>query len=747
MQATLFSELGLSAEVQRAVQKLGFEQASPIQAAAIPVLLGGRDVVGQSHTGSGKTAAFAIPAIERLDLNAPGPQALILCPTRELAMQVTEEVHKLACFKRGVRAVPIYGGASYTRQFAELRGGAQVVVGTPGRLLDHMRRGTLNLKNIRTVILDEADEMLNMGFRDDIETLLKDSPSTRQTVLFSATVPRAIEELISRYTKDPARIRMESPTLTVPTVEQVCFEVDRRWKFEALTRLIDLHDITLGIVFANTQRDVVDLADHLVAAGYGAESIHGGMPQNARERVMQKFRRRQTELLVATDVAARGIDVEDIQAVINFDLPYDPEDYVHRIGRTGRAGRHGLALSLMSGREVFLVRDIERLTRQRLRRGQIPTIGEIEDAKQNQCLRDVRETLKAGDFRHYDHLLEVLLEEGFDSLDVASALIHHMFARAKAAQAANKAEKAGQSPDRERPQRAADERPQRPMDERPARPVRKPAPATPRVPAAPRAATPTAASRTAVSADASAAAVTGEAPAPVVGTEAVAASEAAAAVVEGTAPGAAEAGSVTSNEGSPAPAPTPRPRPQATQPPRPAPAPRPARPMAPRPDNRFGAPQDRMARPDRPMRPDRPDRGDRPQRPDRPMGAPMAPRPERPVREPRLPQAPRPTAAPDAPEGAPKPVLSPEELAGGRAEVVSEYTRLWLSVGEEHGADQKTLREFILGTTGEPAESIRHVDVRPRHSFAEVPTLRASAVLGQLKRAPFGDQRLKVKVA
>ncbi len=737
MQATLFSELGLSAEVQRAVQKLGFEQASPIQAAAIPVLLGGRDVVGQSHTGSGKTAAFAIPAIERLDLNAPGPQALILCPTRELAMQVTEEVHKLAAFKRGVRAVPIYGGASYTRQFAELRGGAQVVVGTPGRLLDHMRRGTLNLKNIRTVILDEADEMLNMGFRDDIETLLKDSPATRQTVLFSATVPRAIEELIARYTKDAARIRMESPTLTVPTVEQVCFEVDRRWKFEALTRLIDLHDITLGIVFANTQRDVVDLADHLVAAGYGAESIHGGMPQNARERVMQKFRRRQTELLVATDVAARGIDVDDIQAVINFDLPYDPEDYVHRIGRTGRAGRHGLALSLMSGREVFLVRDIERLTRQRLRRGQIPTIGEIEDAKQNQCLRDVRETLKAGDFRHYDHLLEVLLEEGFDSLDVASALIHHLFARAKAAQASNKAEKAGQDPDRERPQR--------PVEERPARPVRKPAPATPRAPVGPRVATPAAAgSRPAVPAVAPATAIASETPTPTAGAEQMTASDSA---TEIPASPAAETVSASVPEGASAPAVVPVPRPASSQPPRPAPAPRPARPMAPRPDNRFGAPPDRMGRPERPMRPDRPDRGDRPQRPERPMGAPMAPRPERPVREPRLPQTPRPPAAPAAPAGAPKPVLSPEELAGGRPEAVSEYTRLWLSVGEEHGADQKTLRDFILGTTGEPAESIRHVDVRPRHSFAEVPTLRASAVLGQLKRAPFGDQRLKVKVA
>jgi ATP-dependent RNA helicase DeaD len=694
MQSTLFSDLGLSAEIQRAVQKLGFEQASPIQAAAIPVLLAGRDVVGQSHTGSGKTAAFAIPALERLDLNAPGPQVLILSPTRELAMQVTEEVHKLAFFKKGVRAVPIYGGASYTRQFSELRGGAQVVVGTPGRLLDHMRRGTLILKNLRMVILDEADEMLNMGFRDDIETILKDVPPTRQMVMFSATVPRAIEELISRYTRDPARIRMESATLTVPTVEQVCFEVDRRWKFEALTRLIDLHDITLGIIFANTQRDVVELSDHLVAAGYGAESIHGGMPQNARERVMQKFRRRQTELLVATDVAARGIDVDDIQAVINFDLPYDPEDYIHRIGRTGRAGRHGLALSLMSGREVFLVRDIERLTRQRLRRGTVPTIGEIEDAKQNQCLRDVRETLKAGDFRHYDHLLEVLLEEGFDSLDVASALIHHLFARAKAAQAAGKPEKPEKPGATVAPiaPRATEERPRvvRKVPAPPVRPVRdvRPPSVTPKAPVIP-APVPAPAAETVINPTEGAGAV-----------EAVvdAAPAAPAAVVAPVAPSI-------------------------------------PKPVVPRPAGPF-------ARPAQPPRPSAPVRPARPAFPGS-TGSfdPRAERPARPMAPPVAPKAPRPPAAP------PKPPVSPEVLAAGPVEAVSEFTRLWMSVGEEHGVTPQSLRDFILGSTGEPAESIRHVDVRPRHSFADVPTARAAAVLGQLKRAPFGEHRLKVKIA
>ncbi len=438
MKAMLFSEFGLSAELQKAVQRLGFEQASPIQAAAIPVLMAGRDVVGQSHTGSGKTAAFAIPAIERLDPKGPGPQALIICPTRELAMQVCEEVHKLSFFKKGVRAVPIYGGQSYERQFSELRAGAQIVVGTPGRLLDHLRRGTLTVANIKTVILDEADEMLDMGFRDDIEALLKGVPDGRQTVLFSATIPRGIEDLIGRYTKNPERLHIAASSLTVPTIEQVVFEVDRRWKFEALTRLLDLHDVTLGIVFANTQRDVIELADHLVGSGYSAECIHGGMPQAARERVMNRFRGGNIRLLVATDVAARGIDVDDVQVVFNFELPYDPEDYVHRIGRTGRAGRHGMAMSLAGGRELFLLRDIERLTRQRLRRGKIPSEGEIEDARLDTYRREVRATLQAGDFRHYDHLVEALLEEGFDSLDVANAVIHHSLGRSRPAEAAEK---------------------------------------------------------------------------------------------------------------------------------------------------------------------------------------------------------------------------------------------------------------------------------------------------------------------
>ncbi|MEN9678181.1 MAG: hypothetical protein RIS76_4077 [Verrucomicrobiota bacterium] len=426
MTARLFSDLGLSPESLKAVARLGFEQAAPIQAEAIPLLLAGHDVVGQSQTGSGKTAAFALPALERIKPGIKDPQVLILCPTRELAVQVSEEVHKLAFFKKQIHALPIYGGQSYERQFAGLKAGVQIVIGTPGRIMDHINRGTLRLSSIHTVILDEADEMLNMGFRDDIEFILSKSPPERQTVLFSATIPRPIEELIQRHTRSAKRVQIEAKTMTVPTVEQVYYEVDRRWKLEALTRLIELHDVKLGIVFCNTQRMVDELTGHLTAAGYRADAIHGGMAQAARDRAMGRFRKSGLDFLVATDVAARGIDVEGIQVVFNFDLPYDAEDYVHRIGRTGRAGRSGLAISFVSGREVFAIRQIERFTRMRLRRGTIPSHGEIEQARLQQLMERVRSTLSAGDFRHYDHVIEALLEEGVDSMDLANALLHQL---------------------------------------------------------------------------------------------------------------------------------------------------------------------------------------------------------------------------------------------------------------------------------------------------------------------------------
>ncbi len=426
MTTKLFSELGLSPEVLKAIDKLGFEQASPIQAEAIPVLMSGRDAVGQSQTGSGKTAAFAIPAIEKTDATLKSVQVLILCPTRELAVQVCEETHKLALFKRGITPLPIYGGQSYERQFWGLKQGAQIVIGTPGRVMDHMRRGTLRLDTLKMVILDEADVMLNMGFREDIETILKDAPKERQTVFFSATMPRPIRDLIEKFSKEPVTVKPEQKAMTVPTVEQMYYEVDRRFKIELLTRLIDIHDYKLGIVFCNTKRMVDDLVDHLNAQGYSADRLHGDMTQGMRDRVMNKFRKSGLEFLVATDVAARGIDVDDVQVVFNYDLPYDPEDYVHRIGRTGRAGRSGRAISFVAGRELFQIQHIERFTKTRVQRGKIPTEGEVEQAKAGAFLDKLRATLKGNEFVKQDRLIETLLEEGFTSTDIASALIHHL---------------------------------------------------------------------------------------------------------------------------------------------------------------------------------------------------------------------------------------------------------------------------------------------------------------------------------
>jgi ATP-dependent RNA helicase DeaD len=426
MTTKLFSELGISPEILKGIDRLGFEQASPIQADAIPVLMSGKDVVGQSQTGSGKTAAFAIPALEKVDPQKRAVQVLILCPTRELAVQVSEEIHKLAFFMKGIHALPIYGGQSYDRQIYGLKQGAQVVIGTPGRVMDHMRRGTLKLDQVKMAILDEADVMLDMGFRDDIEFILQAVPTERQTVFFSATMPKAIQDLIRKYAKDPQQVRIEQKSMTVPTVEQHYYEVDRRFKIELLTRLIDIHDLKLGIIFCNTKRMVDDLVDHLNAQGYSADRLHGDMSQALRDRVMNKFRKSGLEFLVATDVAARGIDVDDVQVVFNYDLPYDAEDYVHRIGRTGRAGRSGRAISFVAGREVFQIRNIERFTNTRIHRAKVPTPGEVEEARASAFLDKLRATLQSGDFKRQDHLVEVLLEEGFSSTDIASALMHQL---------------------------------------------------------------------------------------------------------------------------------------------------------------------------------------------------------------------------------------------------------------------------------------------------------------------------------
>lgn len=419
-----FADLGLSPEVLKAVADLGFEEPSPIQSAAIPVLLEGHDVVGQSQTGSGKTAAFAIPAIELCVASDRSVQVLIMCPTRELATQVADEVHKLSAHKKGMHAVPIYGGASYERQFFELKKGVQIVIGTPGRIMDHMDKGTLRLGTVKMVVLDEADRMLDMGFREDIEKILSATPKERQTVFFSATVSKPIRDLIERHSKSPKSVKIEQKQLTVPAIEQWYYEVPQRLKFETLLRLIDFHGYKLGIIFCNTQRMVDELADDLIAQGFSADRLHGGIAQAQRTRVMNKFKKAEFEFLVATDVAARGIDVDELELVVNYDLPYDSEDYVHRIGRTGRAGRKGMAITFVSGRDIYKLQHIERFTRTKILRGKIPTAGEVEERRSEAMVQKVRAVLDRGNLSMA--LTDRLLEEGYNSTDIAAALFELM---------------------------------------------------------------------------------------------------------------------------------------------------------------------------------------------------------------------------------------------------------------------------------------------------------------------------------
>ncbi|HVU36669.1 MAG TPA: DEAD/DEAH box helicase [Opitutaceae bacterium] len=424
MEKRPFHALGLSAESLKAVEKMGFEEASPIQTAVIPVALTGRDIVGQSATGSGKTAAFMLPAIERTEARRRAVQVLVLCPTRELAVQVAEETARLAFFKTGLREAPIYGGQSYERQFRALAAGVQIVIGTPGRVIDHLERGTLKLDAVRVVVLDEADRMLDMGFREDIERILGATPPDRQTLFFSATMPRGIQELIRRHSREPEWIKIEPHAQNAPRVEQVYFEVDRRSKIEALTRLIDRHDFRYGIIFCSTKNRVDELDELLHARGYAVDRLHGDISQAQRDRVMAKFRERKFEFLIATDVAARGLDVDDLEAVFNFDLPNDAEDYTHRIGRTGRAGKTGQAFTFVSGPEVYRLQGMIRYAKLKIQRGTIPSLDEVEEARSNALFERIRATLEAKDFRPRDALVDRLLEEGYATTDICSALIH-----------------------------------------------------------------------------------------------------------------------------------------------------------------------------------------------------------------------------------------------------------------------------------------------------------------------------------
>ncbi|HEY8932064.1 MAG TPA: DEAD/DEAH box helicase, partial [Rariglobus sp.] len=426
MEKRKFAELGLSAEVLKAVDKMGFEEASPIQTAVIPLLLAGKDVVGQSATGSGKTAAFGVPAVEKVDPKKKVVQVLILCPTRELAVQVAEEIAKIAFYKAGVREVPIFGGQSYERQFRALEAGAQIVIGTPGRVMDHMERGTLRLDNLKMVILDECDRMLDMGFRDDIEKILSQTPATRQSLFFSATMPPAIQAMINRFLPNPEWVKIAAQAQNAPKVDQVYFEVDRRYKIDVLTRLIDLHDFRYGIIFCSTKVMVDELDEHLHARGYMTDRLHGDITQAQRTRVMDKFKRRGFEFLVATDVAARGLDVDDLEVVFNFDLPNDAEDYTHRVGRTGRAGREGKAFTFVSGREIYGLQNMIRYGKLKIRRENVPSLDQVEEARENVFFEKVRGVLEAGKYIKQDRFIDRLMEQGYASTDVVSALLYMM---------------------------------------------------------------------------------------------------------------------------------------------------------------------------------------------------------------------------------------------------------------------------------------------------------------------------------
>ncbi|WP_397384839.1 DEAD/DEAH box helicase, partial [Prosthecobacter sp.] len=423
MSTHTFPELGISPELLEAVKSLGFEQPSPIQAEAIPVALTGRDVVGQSQTGSGKTMAFGIPVVQGVDGTKRAVQALILCPTRELAMQVCAEIHKLASFKEGVRATPVYGGASYDRQIRALQSGSQIVVGTPGRILDFMERGLLKFDALKTLVFDEADEMLDMGFSDDIDRLMAAVPKERQTIFFSATFEPRIRRLVENYTTNAATITIQQKALTVATVEQRYYEVQGRSKLEVLCRVIDIEAPRLTIVFANTKRAVDDATDALVARGYAADRLHGDINQTMRERVMRNFRSGNVEVLVATDVAARGLDVNDIDLIVNLELPYDAEDYVHRIGRTGRAGRSGKAFSLVAGREIYLMQRIQRFINIRVERAKVPSQEELEATRVDKTFDKVKAVLEGASYANHEHSIQRLLDIGFSPTEIASALM------------------------------------------------------------------------------------------------------------------------------------------------------------------------------------------------------------------------------------------------------------------------------------------------------------------------------------
>ena len=418
-----FEELNIDERILRAIEDMGFEETSPIQTQAIPAVCEGIDVVGQAQTGTGKTAAYTIPMLMKINPQIKKPQAIVLCPTRELAVQVAEEIRKLAKYMSDIKVLPVYGGQEIVRQIKSLKTGVQIIVGTPGRVMDHMRRKTVKFDNINMVILDEADEMLDMGFREDMETILTDTPQDRQTVMFSATMPKAIMDIARNFQKDAKVIKVVRKELTVSNIEQFYYEVRPKNKTEVLCRLIDIYNPRLSVVFCNTKRQVDELISELKGRGYFADGIHGDMKQQQRDRVMDDFRSGKVDILIATDVAARGIDVDDVDMVFNYDIPQDEEYYVHRIGRTGRAGRSGMALSFISGKEVYKLKDIERYCKTKILAKPVPSLDDVKNTKVDNMFEKIKQTIEEGGLTDMVNLVEEHVnQEEYTSMDIAALL-------------------------------------------------------------------------------------------------------------------------------------------------------------------------------------------------------------------------------------------------------------------------------------------------------------------------------------
>lgn len=405
---TSFDELGLSPAVLKSIKQVGYEQPSPIQSASIPVLMSGKDIIGQAQTGTGKTAAFALPMLSKLDAKDSNTQLLVLAPTRELAIQVAEACQSYAKNMPGMNVLPIYGGQRYDTQLRQLKRGAQIVVGTPGRVMDHIRRGTLNLDNLKALVLDEADEMLRMGFIEDVEWVLGHTPDTRQIALFSATMPKEIKKVAEKYLNEPEHIKIQSKTSTATTIDQRYWLVSGLHKLDALTRVLETEEFDGMIIFVRTKIATIELADKLTARGFRAEALNGDIAQNARERIVEKLKKGQSDILIATDVAARGLDVERISHVVNYDIPYDTESYVHRIGRTGRAGRSGHAILFVAHRERRMLKAIERATNQPITEMQMPSIENINEQRMSRFERKVLSTIETDDLNFFKQFVQKL---------------------------------------------------------------------------------------------------------------------------------------------------------------------------------------------------------------------------------------------------------------------------------------------------------------------------------------------------